>query len=119
MRGTFLITRKLKFFLLSTGFFILTAYVAWYAFTYVKIRRQLVLSVSSQELNCPRDQITIGGSHQHNDGPSEIPVLGCGQKGFVVCVRDPQKYGIWREYFSFDLICSFYFTLTPNPSSPL
>lgn len=99
-------TLKLKLYFLSAIFLILTAYVTWYALTYLKIRRETALSLSSQEFHCLKEKITVGPSHQHNDGPSEIPVEGCGRQGRVLCVTDPEKYSLWSEYFSFDIVCS-------------
>ena len=96
---------KTKLIVLAVGFVIILAHVTWYTINYIKIERSTVLSLSSQEFRCSQDQIVLGSSYQYNDGPSEIPVKGCGQEGVVLCYDDTHKQGMLGQYFSFDMIC--------------
>lgn len=95
-------TKLILLGIISLGFI---AYISWYTFHYMKLRTQSVVSLTAREFNCPPEKIEMGPSYQFNEGPTEIPVTGCGQKGRVFCDDDTQKHGMFGQYFAFDLSC--------------
>lgn len=80
-------------------------WLGWYVSTFLRLQREAVLRVASQALSCPKEQINIGYSHQFNDGPSEIPVKGCGRSGLVLCDERSSTAGLLKQYFIFNLSC--------------
>ena len=96
---------KPKLILFAIFAVLFTTWLSWYLVNYFRMRQMTVLSIASQILNCPKDQIKIGPSYQSNDGPSEIPVEGCGNVKKVLCTDYSSRAGIIGQYFSFDLEC--------------
>ncbi len=98
-------TLKIKLILLGIIAFIFVAYISWYTYHYMMLQTQTVRALAAREFNCPPEQIEMGPSYQFNEGPTEIPVTACKQKGRIYCDDDTQKHGMFGQYFAFDLRC--------------
>ena len=94
-----------KIVLLSVIGVLFFTWLTWYIVTYLHIQRVSVLQVASEALSCPEEQIKRGPSYQFNDGPSEIPVEGCGKKTKILCTDYASTHHLIDQYFSFDIQC--------------
>lgn len=81
-------------------------WLAWYASTYARIRRDAVRDAAASALACPAESVLIGPSRQEgDDGPSEFSVTGCGRDVTILCEDNGSRHGMVRQYFVFDLAC--------------
>lgn len=86
---------------------IFLGWLCWYILAVMRIERATVLSIASQTLKCPKEQIRIGLSFQKNEGPKEIPVQGCGKAGTIFCREYSAHQGFLSEYRTIDIECHF------------
>ncbi|MBP7134116.1 hypothetical protein KBA73_02770 [Patescibacteria group bacterium] len=82
-------------------------WLGWYIVSVLRIERATILSLASQNFNCPKEQIKTGLSFQKNEGPKEIPVQGCGKAGTILCREYSASQGFLSEYRTIDIECHF------------
>ncbi len=101
-----MLSKSKQILLVVVGVFFI-AWLVWYLVNFLYLQRKTVLTVASNVLVCPSEQITIGPTQQFADyGPTEMTVKGCGKSARIICTDYTSTKNIIAQYFSFEITCA-------------